>query len=447
MLGGSQPEARAWQPVDMPTLSEDLSWRGLIEQESPEVRRALDTERHAAYVGFDPSAASLHIGHLLGITTLRRLQDAGHRPISLAGGGTGYIGDPGGKATERPLLSPEQIADNVAGIRAQLESMLDFSADDGHSPALLLNNADWLVEFRLIEFLRDIGKHFSVNQMIAKESVSARIGRPEQGISFTEFSYMLLQATDYLHLFDHHGCRFQMGGTDQWGNITMGLDLIRKARGEEAHAFTWPLLVLSNGAKMGKSEEGAVWLDRRLTPTFAMYQWFVRVPDADVGVMLRRFSFLSHEEIEHLEQATKDHPERREAQQALAAAVCSFVHGRQETSRAERASRALYTEEISALDADLLADVVADAPSSCLSRSQLEGEGLDLETALMTSGLVTSRSDARRAITQGGAYVNNVRRRAPDSGSPPVISHPDLLADRYVLLRRGRRDYHVLIFE
>ncbi|MFZ0173325.1 MAG: tyrosine--tRNA ligase [Acidimicrobiales bacterium] len=432
----------------MPTLSEDLSWRGLIEQESPQVRRALDTERHAAYVGFDPSAASLHIGHLLGIITLRRLQDAGHRPISLAGGGTGLIGDPGGKATERPLLSLEQIAENVDGIRTQLAGLLDFSADRGSSQALLLNNADWLVSFRLIDFLRDIGKHFSVNQMIAKESVSARIGRPEQGISFTEFSYMLLQATDFLHLFDEYGCRFQMGGSDQWGNITMGLDLIRKARGEEAHAFTWPLLVRSDGAKMGKSEEGAVWLDRRLTPTFAMYQWFVRVPDADVGVMLRRFTFLSHDEIERLEQATKDHPERRDAQLALAGDVCTFVHGREETARAERAARALYTEEIATLDADLLADVVADAPSSVLARTTLEGDGLDLTDGLVASGLCSSKSEARRVISQGGAYVDNVRRGGGEIiGSAAAITRADLLADRYVLLRRGKQDYHVLIFE
>jgi tyrosyl-tRNA synthetase len=312
---------------------------------------------------------------------------------------------------------------------------------------LLLNNADWLVEFRLIDFLRDIGKHFSVNQMIAKESVSARIERPEQGISFTEFSYMLLQATDFLHLFDSYGCRFQMGGTDQWGNITMGLELVRKARREEAHAFTWPLLMRSDGVKMGKSEDGAVWLDRTRTPTFAMYQWFVRVPDADVPVMLRHLTFLGREEIEALEQATKDHPERREAQQALARAVCTFVHGAEDTSRAEAAARALYTEEIASLDTDLLADVVRDAPSTEFSRTGLDGAGLDVAEALVASGLCTSRSEARRVLSQGGAYVNNVRRvAAGNGGGPTAITQADLLADRYVLLRRGKQDYHVLIF-
>jgi tyrosyl-tRNA synthetase len=430
----------------MPTLSEDLSWRGLIEQESPAARGALDTERHTAYVGFDPSAESLHIGNLIGIMTLRRMQEAGHRPILLAGGGTGLIGDPGGKDAERPLLSPERLAENVAGIRRQLGGLLDLSPARGSAQGLLLNNADWLVPFGLIDFLRDIGKHFTVNQMIAKESVSARIERPEQGISFTEFSYMLLQAADYLHLFDDYGCRFQMGGTDQWGNITMGLELLRKARREEVHAFTWPLLVRSDGVKMGKSEEGAVWLDRDRTSPFTMYQWFVRVPDADAGGMLRRFTFLSHEDIEGLEQATKDHPERREAQLALARAVCSFVHGPEEAARAERASRALYSEEIVALDADLLADVAGDAPTTVVGRAALD-DGFDLGEALVLSGLCGSRSEARRAIAQGGVYVNNRRRQSSGDAAAEVITRADLLADRYVLLRRGRRDYHVLIFE
>ncbi len=431
--------------LGMPTLSEDLSWRGLIEQESPGARRALDAERHAGYVGFDPTAPSLHIGNLLGITTLRRLQDAGHQPIALAGGGTGLIGDPGGKATERPLLSSQQLAENVAGIRAQLSGLLDFSPDRGESQALLLDNSEWLVPFPLVDFLRDVGKHFTVNQMIAKESVSARIGRPDQGISFTEFSYMLLQATDYLHLFDHRGCRLQMGGSDQWGNITMGLDLIRKVRGAEAHAFTWPLLVRSDGVKMGKSEAGAVWLDRARTSPFAMYQWFVRVPDADVGTMLRGLTFLARDEIEELEQSLKARPERRDAQQALARAVCSFVHGDEDALRAERAARAIYTEEIAALDATLLADLVADAPSSRLARSLLDGDGLDLGEALVVSGLCASRSEARRAIEQGGAYVNNVRRGGSNDRAA-LVARDDLLADRYVLIRRGRRDYHVLIF-
>jgi tyrosyl-tRNA synthetase len=427
-------------------LSEDLVWRGLIEQESAGARLALDTQRHAGYAGFDPTGPSLHIGHLLGIVTLRRLQDGGHRPIPLAGGGTGLIGDPGGKDTERPLLTREQHAENMAGIRSQLERLLDFSPARGDTQAVLLDNADWLVEHRLVEFLRDIGKHFTVNQMIAKESVRTRIERPEQGISFTEFSYMLLQATDYLHLFDYYDCRFQMGGSDQWGNITMGLELIRKVRRQEAFAFTWPLLVRSDGKKFGKSEEGAVWLDARMTSPFALYQWFFRAPDDDVGVMLRRFTFLSREEIRELDDATTKHPERRDAQRALARAVCTFVHGPEETARAERATRALYTEEIAGIDADLLQEVLADAPSSVMPRSAIDGEGLDLADALTTTGLCSSKSAARTTIAQNGAYVNNVRRSA-DGGTGAAITSADLLDGRFVLLRRGRRDYHVLRFE
>jgi len=430
----------------MPTLSEDLAWRGLIEQESAGVRQALDTQRHAAYVGFDPTGPSLHIGHLLGIMTLRRMQDAGHKPISLAGGGTGLIGDPGGKDAERPVLTKDQHAENMAGIRAQLERLLDFSPDRGDAQALLLNNADWLVSLRLVDFLRDIGKYFTVNQMIAKESVRTRIERPEQGISFTEFSYMLLQATDYLHLFDEHGCRFQMGGSDQWGNITMGLELIRKVRRQEASAFTWPLLVRSDGKKFGKSEDGGVWLDSELTSPFALYQWFFRVPDDDAGVLLRRFTFLGHDEIAELDEGSRQHPERREAQRALARSVCTFVHGPEETARAERAARALYTDEIVGIDADLLQEMLADAPSSVLPRSALDGDGLDLADALAASGLCSSKSAARTAIAQNGAYVNNVRRTA-DGGTGASVTGADLLGGRFVLLRRGRRDYHVLRFE
>jgi tyrosyl-tRNA synthetase len=427
----------------MPSLSEELSFRGLIEQESAGVRAALDERRFSAYVGFDPTAASLHIGHLLCIVTLRRLQDAGHRPIALAGGGTGLIGDPGGKDAERPLLTKEQHTLNMAGIRAQLEGLLDFSPERGESQALLLDNGDWLVDFRLVDFLRDIGKHFTVNQMTAKESVRTRLERPEQGISFTEFSYMLLQATDFLHLFENYGCLLQAGGSDQWGNITMGLELIRKIHHQEAFAFTWPLLMRSDGKKFGKSEDGAIWLDRKLTSPFAMYQWFFRVPDADVVGLLKQFTFLPHDEILELERATRDHPERRQAQRALAAAVCDFVHGPAETAGAERASAALYSEEIASLDARLMLDVVSDAPSSVVARARLDGPGVDLAEALLATGLVKSKSDSRRTISQGGVYVNNVRRQDPAT----AISHGDLLQGKYVLLRKGKQDYHVLCFE
>jgi tyrosyl-tRNA synthetase len=426
----------------MASLSEDLTARGLIEQESPRLREALDGPTISGYAGFDPSGRSLHIGNLIGIITMRRLQNAGHRPIMLAGGGTGLIGDPGGKDEERPLLSKQQHAENMAGIRAQLDHLLDFSHDRGESKALLVDNADWLVNHRLVDFLRDIGKHFSVNQMMTKESVKARLERPEQGISYTEFSYMLLQATDYLHLFEHFGCRLQAGGSDQWGNITMGLDLVRKAKHEEVHAFTWPLLVRSDGKKYGKSVDGAVWLDRDMTSPFALYQWFFRAPDADVPDMLRKFTFLSQEEMSELDKLIVEHPERRAAQRALAAAVCTYVHGADETSRAERASAALYTEDIASLDEALLADVVRDVASVTYPRSALD-EGLPLVEALVSGGLVKSKSAARTALSQGGVYVNNQRRQ----DEAAVITRDDLLHDRVALLRRGSRDYQVLSFE
>ncbi len=278
--------------------------------------------------------------------------------------------------------------------------------------------------------------------MVAKESVRTRIERPEQGISFTEFSYMLLQAADYLHLYDAEGCTLQLGGSDQWGNITMGCELIRKKRGAEAHVLTWPLLLRADGTKYGKSEDGAVWLDPDRTSPFALYQWFVRAPDDLVGQLLRYFTFLPHDEIAALDRATSDHPERREAQRALAHEVCALVHGADEAARAEAASRALYSEEVASLDERTLLEVFADAPSSERPRAELDGDGLGLIEVLEASGLVASRSAARREIAQGAVYVNNRRRSDGDDR----IARGDLLADRYVVVRRGKRDYHLLKF-
>jgi tyrosyl-tRNA synthetase len=411
----------------------------MLEVESAGVRQALDGQPFSAYQGFDPTGTSLHIGNLIGIITLRRLQDAGHRPILLAGGGTGLIGDPGGKDEERPLLSKQEHAENMAGIRAQLEGLLDFSPERGASKAVLVDNADWLVKHRLVDFLRDIGKHFTINQMMAKEAVKARIERPEQGISFTEFSYMLLQATDYLHLFEHFGCRLQIGGSDQWGNITMGLELIRKVKHTEAHAFCFPLLVRSDGKKFGKSVEGAIWLDRNMTSPFAFYQWFYRVPDLDAPDLVRKFTTLSHEEITELDELTKEAPQKRAAQRALARGVTTYVHGAEETARAERAAAALYTEDIAALPESLLDDVLADAPVLSFPRTVLD-EGLDM-VEVLAMGLVKSKSAAQRAIDQGGVYVNNVRRQ------DRRITRTDLLNDKLVLLRRGSREYQVLKFD
>jgi tyrosyl-tRNA synthetase len=353
------------------------------------------------------------------------------------------IGDPGGKSDERPLLSAEQLAANLEGIRAQLGRLLDMSPEAGAAQALLLDNSKWLCAYGFIDFLRDIGKHFTVNQMIAKESVKARLERPEQGISYTEFSYMLLQAYDFLYLHDSYGCRLQLGGSDQWGNITMGLELIRKVRGAEAFALTWPLLLRPDGTKYGKSESGAVFLDPAKTSPYEMYQFFVRTPDDEVGVLLRQFTLLAREEIEALELELSTRPEQRLAQHALARAVCTLVHGELETERAAVAARALFSEDLAGLDEKMLLEVFADAPSSSSPRTALDSGGLPLVEVLVASGLVSSKTAARAALAQGGVYVNNRRRNDPEDR----LSRDDLLADRYVVLRRGRRDYHLLRFE
>ena len=425
----------------MPSCSEDFAFRGLIHQVSdPTLPARLDAGGETVYVGFDPTAASLHMGNLLQLCSLRRLQLAGHRPIALAGSGTGLIGDPGGKTEERPLISRAELDANLEGIRPQLARFLDFSPGSACA-AVVVDNGDWLCELSFVDFLRDVGRHFTVNQMVAKESVRARFERPDQGISFTEFSYMLMQAYDFLHLFDEFGCRVQMGASDQWGNITMGVELIRKVRGETAYALTSPLVTKPDGTKFGKTEAGALYLDAAKTSPYALYQYFIQVEDSVVGAYLRYFTFLSHDEIGALDEATAQRPQSREAQRSLARAVCSLVHGETETARAERAAGALFSEEVAALDEATLLEVFADAPSSAMARAALDGAGLDLVEALAASGLVTSKSSARTALGQGGAYVNN-RRVGPDAR----LTTADLIAGRYVVLRRGRRHHHLLRF-
>ena len=420
----------------MPSLPEDLRFRGLVHQLTDErLLDRLDHDRLTFYVGFDPSFSSLHIGSLLQLALLRRFQRAGHRPIALAGGGTGMIGDPGGRTDERHLLTREQIAANVEGIRPQLARFVDLA--DG----LLLDNASWLSELSMIGFLRDVGKHVTVNQMMAKEAVRARLERPDRGISYTEFSYMLLQAYDFLRLHQDYGCELQVGGSDQWGNITTGVELIRKLSGKVAHGMTTPLVVKVDGTKFGKTASGAVWLDAGLTSPFRFYQFLLHTEDAVVGAYLRYFTFLDHGEIADLDAQTAEHPQRRVAQRALAHEVTVLVHGAEETSRAERASRALFGEEIASLDERTLLDVVGEAPSSTVARDALVRGEITVVDALASSGLVSSRGEARRAIAQGGAYVNNRRVE----GEERALGPDDLLCDRYVVLRRGRRDYHLLV--
>ncbi len=422
-----------------PGLLADLQWRGLVHQVTgAELGGLLDAGPVTAYIGFDPSADSLQLGNLAGVLNLVRLQEAGHRPIALAGGGTGLVGDPSGKSSERSLLSPELLEANLAGIRAQLGRFLDFDAG-----ALLLDNGEWLWSLGLLEFLRDVGKHFTVNTMIARESVRARLEEREQGISYTEFSYMLLQAYDFLHLFDNHGCRLQLGGSDQWGNIVMGADLVRRVRGEHVYGLTTPLLTDEHGGKLGKTEAGTVWLDARRTSAYRLYQYLLNTADSKVGSLLRALTLLPRSRIEELDRAIAERPERREAQRALAHAVVALVHGEAEAHGAAHAGAVLFSEDIAALDEATLLEVVGEAPSSTLPRSSLDDGGLPLVDALQATALAPSKSAARRAIDQGGAYVNNRR----EGDEERRLTHSDLLHDRYVVLRRGKRDHHLIRFE
>ncbi|HLI73458.1 MAG TPA: tyrosine--tRNA ligase [Acidimicrobiales bacterium] len=428
----------------MPSLVEDLEFRGLVaDAAGAGLQDALGRGGMTAYIGFDPTSSSLHVGNLVVVLMLRRLQLHGHRPIAVAGGATAMIGDPGGKSEERPLLSEEEVKANVAGVRAQLDRLLDApSSGDAHSAPLVLDNREWLGGLGLLGFLRDVGKHFTVNQMLAKESVRARVERPEHGISFTEFSYMLLQALDYLHLFDEYGCRLQMGGSDQWGNITAGIDFVRRARQQEVYGLVTPLLVKADGTKFGKTESGTVWLDPDRTSPYELYQFLFRTDDKLVGECLRYLTFIDHDRITDLDRATAQHPERREAQRALADSVCSLVHGDAETDRARRAAAALYDGHIESLDEPLLLQVFAEAPRSTWARAELDGDGPSLVDALARSGLVRSKSEARGLIAQGGAYVNGKRVRDIDAR----LGRDELLFDRYVVLQKGR-DYHLVRFE
>ncbi len=439
--GPDRGAGTTWQAEIMAHLVEDLRFRGLIHQTTdPRLEDRLDNDRLTAYSGFDPTADSLHVGHLLQVCNLRRLQLAGHRPIALAGGGTGFVGDPGGKSEERSLLSEEVLQANLVGIHAQLARFIDFGGSADEHGALLVNNADWLGPLSLFEFLRDVGKHFTVNQMVAKDSVKSRLDRADQGISYTEFSYMLLQAYDFLHLFDAFGCRLQLGGSDQWGNITMGIDLVRKVRQEEVWGLTTPLVLKADGTKFGKTEAGTVWLDPGRTSPYQLYQFFLRSEDTVVGSYLRYFTFLPHERIVELDEATAQHPERREAQRELARQVSELVHGPVETARAESAAEALFGGQVGDLDERTLLDVFAEAPSTPVDRSRLDDGRLTLVDLLHETGLEPSRSRARATVLGGGAYVNNRREVELDR----ALGADDLVAGRYVVLRKGKKDYHLV---
>ena len=398
----------------------------------------LGKESITAYIGFDPTASSLHVGSLLTIMGLARLQRFGHSPIAIVGGGTGMIGDP--KPTqERPLLTREQVDENVAGIKVQLERFLDFSGS--RNAAKIVNNADWLGAIDLLSFLRDAGKHFTVNYMLQKESVSRRL-ESQDGISFTEFSYMVLQAYDYVQLFDRYGCTLQMGGSDQWGNITAGIDLIRKVRAKKVHGLVWPLMKTAAGTKFGKTEAGTVWLDAQRTSPFKFYQFWLNTDDSDVVAYLRCFTFLERGAVDALEDVTKRAPERREAQRVLAREVTTLVHGAEHVSRAEHASSVLFGEDIATLSADQVLAVFGDVPSSNLPSSGFDGNGMSLVDLLADPlvKLVPSKSEARRLVQSGGVYVNN--RRAADVQMR--LTRAQAIEGRLFVLRKGQKQNHVV---
>ncbi|MEO7021155.1 MAG: tyrosine--tRNA ligase [Ktedonobacteraceae bacterium] len=417
-------------------LYEELQWRGMLYDATEGVQEALATSHITGYIGFDPTAASLHVGSLLPIMGLVRLQRHGHTPIALAGGGTGMIGDPSGRTTERQLLSNEKLAENLAGIRGQLAHFLDFESRT--NPALLLNNADWLTTISMVDFLRDTGKHFTVNYMLAKESVKQRYERGD-GISFTEFSYMLLQAYDFLMLHERHNCVLQMGGSDQWGNIVAGTELIRKMRGAKGYGMVFPLVTTSAGVKFGKTEAGAVWLDPNLTSPFRFYQFWFNTDDRDVVKYLKFFTMLEQAEIAELEASMGTAPEKREAQRRLGAEVTRMVHGDSQLQRALLATRVLFGGEMAGLSAGDVLDIFADVPSHELPKAAFEGAGLALVEAVVACGIAPSKGAARRLIESGGINVNN--QRVTDTQATLDLS--TLIEGQCLVLRKGAKDYHL----
>lgn len=419
-------------------LLDEYTWRGLLYDATDGAAQAFASESRTAYIGFDPTASSLHVGSLLPIMGLVHLQRAGHTPVALVGGGTGLIGDPSEKAAERALLSKEEAEANAAGIHSQLAHFLDFEVKG--NPARMANNLDWLGRVGMVDFLRDVGKHFSINALLGKDSIRRRVQDPEASISFTEFSYVLLQAYDFLELHDRMGCTVQMGGSDQWGNITAGIELIRRVRGARAYGVTFPLLTTSSGTKFGKTESGTVWLDPARTSPYRFYQFWMNTPDADAASYLRLFTLFPREEVEELEASIEAEPHRRLAQKALAADVTRRLHGEDGLGRARKASEVLFGGEVEGLDADEIADIFADVPSSRVTRGDLQEGGLPLVDLLHGSGLAISKSDARRAIAGGGVYLNN--RRVAEVAAR--VAPDDTLHGEFVVLRRGKKRYHLV---
>ena len=421
------------------SILEELKWRGLVADctDAAELAKRLASPV-TLYCGFDPTADSLHVGNLVPLLALRRFQLLGHHPIAVAGGATGLVGDPSGKTSERQLLTPEVLAHNIARVKEQLKKLLDF--DTKTNPARLVDNASWTKDVSFLDFLRDIGKHFSVNQMVAKESVRARMEDREVGISYTEFSYMLLQAFDFLVLCRDHNCELQIGGSDQWGNITAGIDLTRKKLGKIVFGLTLPLITNADGTKFGKTEAGAIWLDPRRTSVYRFYQFWINTDDRDAIRYLKYFTFLSKEEIEALEKKHAENPGAREAHQALAKAVTDLIHGPNATTEAIRASEILFGGELKGIAESTFNEIVGEVPTKEIEKSKLDSAGLPLVELLVHSGLCPSKGQARKDIEGGGVNINNVR----EASATRIVTTGDLLFGKHILLRKGKKNYVVV---
>jgi len=425
----------------MNDLLQEFAWRGFLAQTtSPDtIGGYLRESRRTIYIGFDPTAASLHLGSLVPVMALAHAQRHGHRPIPLVGGGTGLIGDPSGKSAERMLLTPEKVYQNAQGIHAQLSRFIDLSTPGA---GLMLNNADWLTKLDLVGFLRDVGKHFSVNEMVKRDSVRMRLEERDHGISFTEFSYMLLQAYDFLHLAREHGCTIQMGGSDQWGNIVSGTDLIRRVLGIRAEGITFPLLTTSSGKKFGKTEEGAVWLDANLTSPYQMFQYWMQTADSDVVAHLKLFTFLDQAAIGELERNVETNPGARVAQRTLATECTRVVHGDGAARAVDNVSRILFGSTETP-DSETIALLAREVPSSRLGRASLEGPGAPLLDLLVSTRLAESKGAARKLVEGGGVYLNNQR---VDAGRK-MVTMDDVGWPGALLLRAGRKSYHLALLD
>jgi tyrosyl-tRNA synthetase len=421
-------------------IIDELEWRGLVADctDKPALLKRLEAGPITLYAGFDPTSDSLHVGNLVPLLALRRFQQHGHHPIVVAGGATGLVGDPSGKATERQLMTRELLESNIAAVKKQLRRWLDF--DSKTNPARLMDNADWIAPVSFLDFLRETGKHFSVNQMVAKESVRARMDDREAGISYTEFSYMLLQAFDFCHLRQVCNCELQIGGSDQWGNITAGMELTRKKVGAHVFGLTLPLILNSDGTKFGKTAAGAVWVDARKTSVYRFYQFWIRTDDRDVVRYLNLFTFLGKEEIAALAAEHQARPEGRAAHKALARAMTDLVHGESATAEAVRASEILFGGGLEGIGESTFNEIVGEVPTRELERGKLEGAGAPLTEALVLAGLCPSKGQARKDIEGGGVYINNVR----EANSQRNLTPGDLLFGRHLLLRKGKRNYVVV---